>query len=202
MGRLKGSSTTSYRLIYNRLLKGPLWLDDWRSTGIRSRSTVNARLKHLLKLGLVQQVKDGHKRPYIINREKKMKDWLPLLVDKKEWEKIKAPSKDLQRWVLDLIKIISPRVKAVGRIGAITKESPENERVIDLILHSLDRGNFQEVLDLWHKYQTYEICRECLHNDKRIVATIEDPESNEIVCPNCGTVAPTPRFTTLVRKRS
>ena len=139
MVRPKGSSPKSYRRIYYRLLKGPLCLEDYRSTGLKSRSTVNNRLKHLLKLGLVKQFRDGHKRPYILNGNKGMKDWLPILTNEKEWREINKPSGDLKQWALNFINFIRPKVKVIQKIRSVINESAENEKIIECIHVALQK---------------------------------------------------------------
>lgn len=61
MGRPPGSAYESNRRIYERLKKGSLCLQDWRETGIKSRSTVHKRLKFLVMKGLITRRRKGHK---------------------------------------------------------------------------------------------------------------------------------------------
>jgi DNA-binding transcriptional ArsR family regulator len=98
-GRPKDSSPETYQKLYARLLKGPLWKEDWKSTGL-ARSTVYERLSYLWKIGLVTSRKVGKRKLYDLSPlqdkngiiTKNHLDWLSLLnprLTKREKERIK-----------------------------------------------------------------------------------------------------------------
>lgn len=250
MGRPRDSAPRSYYLIYERLKRAdqkevdillnkkdyygnlklhlnlsggkekPFWLDDWRSTGLKDRTAIHKRLKHLVKLGLVLRFRQGHRFLYVINPEKDtLKNWVPLLWGKEKAKRILRPLskrdiKDLESWRKKILtEIIKPIVKLQVNVGDAYKWD-EDQKIIEQLVKlkpfasykkpksgtksipSLERIYYglRHIFDLWDQYLSYWICPECLHDYPEPSWTTEDPETGEIHCQRCGFVAPITRL--------
>jgi hypothetical protein len=204
MGRLKNSSYKSYQLLYARLLKGQLWLGDWRSTGLRSRSTVHERLKHLSSLGLVKRRREGHKNLYelvplqtedgIITKEAIL--WHNVLypISRKERRQIIRRHKELFKELVGL-----ERESTLG-IRSLSKLFKEVDKCIEMsenqeVLNTLEKAGFD-----WKKIPIPKLlrfilfpnldktlCVDCLKKGK-LSYLIWDHETGEVVCRTEGIV--------------
>lgn len=203
-GRPKKSSYQTYQLLYARLLKGSLWLSDWKSTKLGSRTTVHVGLKSLESQGLVTTRRDGHKILYEIvplqNDEgvitKEFIKWLGLLYrttrkdlrhirrrGKKAAQELAEAQRQLQIGTLAMIKLEEEIDKFL--------EAPENKAVLRMLM----RANFD-----WRELPTINLikalllpnlsrtlCHSCLEKGL-LTYLIEDHETGEIICPREGTV--------------
>gem|GEM_PF-5595086 len=209
MGRPKHSSPKTYRCIFYRLLKGPLCLKDWKSTGLKSRSTVHKALKYLESRGLVKRERVGRSKPYrLVTVADKlaemppisdlpsnwptpdwpiMSEWLPLLTTKREWEKItREPPKEIRDWAKRILKQIRPSIELMGRYGTISSED-EDRKIIDQLYKAKPNQSLRELLTNWSRYKDGLICPECLDKGELVLAR-EDHETGEMICPRCGLV--------------
>src|SRR3989337_2683015 len=70
----------SNRMIFKRLRKGPLWIEDYRSTGLKDRTDTHKRLKYLFEQGLITRRRSGHRILYeLIDPATAFFKWFPDL---------------------------------------------------------------------------------------------------------------------------
>lgn len=193
MARPRKPSTATVRRLYSRLLEGPFWVGDWKSTKIGSYGTTNKAVQHLYRAGLLTRRRAGHKVLYELNKQKGVLAWWPLLTTKQERRKLVKVGEETKDWAKRFVDRIKPRIKIVGRYGTFSQEKL-NEVGIELtneeIFQSLDEIDPdldpEQALHYWYKTITHQLCPECLSKRKKIVNTISDPELGEIICPECG----------------
>lgn len=201
--------------IYLRLRRGPLWLGDWKSTGIKSRATVHRALKFSLANGLVSKKRCGHKILYEFipdenygstvldefisseNNESKILDWWPFLTTEKDREREDIDHrKHLKSWAFPILEGIKKRIDDTI-VYAIRKS--QNETITDElsfgydeIIKAIDQflGNIDDTknLDVLNKILEYRLCPECLVKNGVLGETELDRESGEMVCTTCGLV--------------
>jgi len=214
MGRPKHASYQSYQLIYARLLKGPLWLEDWKSTGLKSRSTVHKRLRHLVSEGLVIPRRAGHKILYeiaplknergIITRESLF--WQKYLypISRKEKRHIK---RQIREHVKEIMELQRPLTLGLRIMAEINKEI---DKIIDLPESRAVFNVLREVGVNWEEipipkllkfllipHLAEQICLDCLRREKIIVFYVTDHETGEVICPYEGIVVREETFETI-----
>jgi len=209
MGRPKRSSYRSYQLIYARLLKGPLWLEDWKSTGLKSRSTVYGCLKYLASEGLVVRRRAGHRIHYemtptkseVLTREDLL--WHKLLypISRKEKRRIKS---QFRKHVKEIMEIEKERASFVNVIGKIWKEidkiieHPKSQEVYEALKEVGVDSEHVPIPNLlaFLLYPRLEdqLCIDCLRRDKEIIYYVTDPNTGEVICPKEGTVVREERY--------
>jgi len=204
MGRPRDYSYRSYQLIYARLLKGPLWLEDWKSTGLKSRSTVDKRLEYLASKGLVKRGGAGHKKPYEIAPLKNEKgtitnegiSWQGLLhpTSRKEKRQIKSRLRKTVKKMMEMEKQHSLFCSAIWKILEENDkiiEHPKSQEVYDALKEAgidWERIPIHTLLRfLLHPHLEDQLCINCLRN-KEVSYYVTDPNTGEVVCPKCGIV--------------
>lgn len=205
MGRPKHSSYRSYQLIYARLLQGPLWLEDCKSTGLKSRSTVHRRLKFLVSRGLVKRRRQGHKILYEMvptqNADGTITlegiEWHGLLypMSRKEKRRIGRGIRKCGKQILNMGKLNSRVLEVIDetwrRIDKII-ENPRNREVYELLREigidwkQIPITNLLEFLLYPHLED--QLCISCLRESKRIIYYVTDPNTGEVICPVEGIV--------------
>lgn len=203
MGRPKDSSCRSYRLIYDALSTGTKSFGElWKLTGLH-RNTLSARLSHLVSAGLLSNRKSGRKSLYEIiepmqNERGILRSeglrWLNYVwkIDRKEARKQKAILRGL-------IKEQIKNEKLTEELARLMEEHyGEFDRLVELsesqeLLEIISNWESIPVPKLWlmlslnkvlvHLNSHKLICPYCYH-----YGTIQDPESNEIICGECGSV--------------
>lgn len=207
MPRPRGSSYISHQKIYARLLKGPIWIGDWASTGIKSRSTVHQRLKHLKVLRLVTERREGHKILYELcplqsstgaftregiwwhsllyptTRKEKRQARRRYLEALKELRKLEKKSYDINK---TFIRILEEQAK--------TLNSPQGKEVCKILKSiGIDTSKipiFKLVDFLVIPNLRGTLCLSCLRQ-RRITYLTYDNETGEITCPYEGIVVGT-----------
>lgn len=185
MPRPRNCSYRSHQLIYARLLKDPLWLGDWRSTGLKSRSTVHNRLKYLVSKGLVLRTRQKHKILYSIVTPKVFTAqfyWADVLykVSRKEARSYKRS-----------LRLVG---KSFDNITALL-ESPEAQELLAVLRENdvdVDQLPVWPSVSKWMRELLFphlngQLCLECLRQGK-VVNFVTDPQTGEIICPLEGIV--------------
>lgn len=199
MSRPKNSSYRSYQLIHDRLLKEPLWLGDWRSTGLKSRSTVHNRLKYLVSMKLISKNRDKHKILYSLVNDSKESDiamhmrWLGVLRKSSRKETRKAAHE--LGLLLTSIDEASTQVTKYGEIfvkrGVLIRDSKELLTVLQQIGVDVTQLPVSPDSEWWRKillpYLYGQLCLLCLRQGK-ISYYISDFQTGESICPIDGTV--------------
>ncbi|MEM5867972.1 MAG: hypothetical protein QXG39_08655 [Candidatus Aenigmatarchaeota archaeon] len=204
LGRPRNSSCKSYQLLYTRFLKGPLWLEDWKSTGLKSRSTVHKRLKYLNSIGLIKKRREGHKILYelvplqtdngIITREGII--WHGLLHPLSRKEK-RAIIRRFRNRAKEFAMVMDKSTLGLRFFAKLSREIdkfydlPEFKEIAKILEDAgIKWKDFPEYNLLEHVFSKHlegVLCLDCLR-EKKIVYLITDYERNEKVCPKCGSV--------------
>ena len=207
-GRPKQSSPRSYQKLYTRLLKGPLWLEDWESTGL-ARSTVYDRLKCLEKKGLVRTREEGKKLLYelapaqtdegIVTHEGILWHSLLFSLSRKEKRHANAKTKRLVEPVISLANKLEKQKTIVKDILEEMEKLPESY-TYKTLFEAMEEGGINwknstvgVLIKLWESYLSQAICIECLKKGK-VRFLVWDYETGEVVCPEEGTVIRTELF--------
>jgi hypothetical protein len=201
-GRPKDSAPQSYQKLYARFQQGPLWLEDWKSTGL-ARSTVHLRLKFLSRRGLIKSRRNGKRIEYYLPKKEKSEI---LNLDDIKWHNLMYPySRKQER---QLMKKIFNTAKEYRKITEIHNQSfLQMEVIFKAIDRVLDDPESQIVIKTLEKIgidykdipisnllrglivpnQIGTLCIDCL--EKGILCylvTAQNPD--EIVCPLTGIV--------------
>lgn len=188
MGRPQNASPRSYLLIAKRLIQEPLWLGDWASTGLKSRSTVNKRLRYLASLGLVERKRDGHKKLYFLTEDPfESPQWYYLLHTKAQKQKninfLKKTYWELKSY-LRRIEVFDNRL---NKINQLRESDPKFNDLIKKAELNLEEMTFLEINRLFVSYSRSPLCLECLKEYDEIFPHVYDPELREYYCTQCGT---------------
>jgi ribosomal protein S27E len=195
-------------MLYQRLLKGSVWIGDWKSTGLKSRSTVHQRLKHLKVLRLVEARKEGHKILYELRPFQKPNG--AVTIEGINWRSLLHPTsrKELRH---------SRRryMKALRELSKLDKKSDRRRQYfiwfLDKRIATLDSPQGREVWEILKKlgldinnipirkllefliFPNFEetLCLSCLRKGKITYLTF-DEETGEVFCPIEGTVMDRP----------
>ena len=213
LGRPERPSYRTCQLIYKRLLKGPLWLEEWKSTGINSRGTVHNALKYFLAKGLIKRRREGHKKLYeIVLKSKNLIEFLSkvggsdIADDAWSWyqhlhritRKEKRQMKRRIRKKLAESRLFENEVQEV--LGLFNDSFEIEERILNLpkskeAFKALEKAGidwkklpiFELIRDLLSPYLTGNLCKECL-SEGIGVFLISDRKTGELICPKCGVV--------------
>ena len=200
MGRPRKPSTATIRRLYYRLLEGPFWVGDWRSTGIGSYGTVNTAIQFLYDKGLLKRRREGHKILYeLIPKdifESDITEWWPLLTTKREREDMeKDDAHARETWVKRFVDRIRPGIRVIGRLGTLSHDDARliemglsNEEIIRFIEEADNDLKPWEVYSKWYEVCDFQLCPNCLSERRELVRTVTDQDLGEIACPNCGLV--------------
>ena len=204
MGRPKGSSYRSYRLIYDALSNGPKCFEElWRVTRLH-RNTVSARLNHLVSEGLVRKRRSGHKVLYEMIEPLRNESGV-LRGEGLKWLKYvwKIDRKERRTRRRQLKQLLKEEIKQKKLFWEVYKELSES---LDSELEKLiAKPNSQELLGMIPNWEDLPInklwlilfldqfllylnsekmiCPYCYH-----YPTIAPPHAVEIVCPKCANV--------------
>ena len=201
MGRPKGSSYKSYQLIYRRLLQVPLCLEDWRSAGLRSRSTVYHRLRHLVSVGLVKRRREGHKILYEMAPLKNEDG--TVTYESLVWAKylVKMTRKEKRKIKRRVDGTLDKLWKAIEQTSMGLTMQAVIQRYIDRIISLPESQKLLSFITGWHKIPlpyllkyvllpnlNGQICFDCLSKRGIIVYCVTDHNTGEVICPNTGEV--------------
>jgi DNA-binding transcriptional ArsR family regulator len=197
-GRPQGSSPASYQKLYVRLLKGPLWVEDWKSTGL-PRSVVRYRLRYLIQKGLVELKQEGKKKLFQLKPMQNQNGtitlegirWSSLLhpISRKEkrflkrqvMRNVKKTAK-LEDQNLKILEFFAKGMDDADKIIAL----PENKEILNALNEvGIDWKNvpIPNLLKFIISPKIDEtICMDCLKKGK-IVYLFFDSENGEVVCP-------------------
>lgn len=210
-GRPKHSSYRTYQLLYARLVKGALWLDDWASTGLKSRNTVYKGLKYLKELGLVKTRREGRKILYELvpwQIEKAIVHegilWHILLcppLSRKERRQIRKENKETLKKFAEgyLVELTGEPLAALTFDEVLDKivESPKSKEIIaalkeagidwEQILLKQPFLIFKFLRRLFYPHLNERLCLDCLRKGK-LLYLVEDQNTGEVICPAEGEV--------------
>jgi len=203
MVRPRRPSYKTCLLVYKRLLEGPLWLEDWQSTGIKSRSTVNNVLKWLYSKGLLSRKREGHKIMYRIKEPLHNSDgilrteglpWLEVLYKDNKRERRKR-----RTFIIKYLRKYLGKEEIKNLLLESTKKIFDE---IDYLIDDLDNKELLNNIPDWEKISISDlytilsfnkmltilnlhrqICPYCLS-----LRMVYDCERNEYVCSICGHV--------------
>lgn len=172
MPRPKNASYKSYRRIYDALYDGPRYFEDLRKATRLHRNTLAARLKFLVKEGLVSKRRVGNKTYYEISKQIRWKwlryTWKP---NPKEIREIKAKIKEfakneLKRRKIFLKELVQPVENFHSKLDKLVKLSENQE-----ILKIMPQWNEIPIPKLWGIVVLNKLLVEC--------------NLEKLVCPNC-----------------
>jgi DNA-binding transcriptional ArsR family regulator len=191
-------------MLYFRLLRGPLWIGDWESTGLKSRSTVHKRLKYLKSQGLVATKRQGHRILYEILPLQNQKGavtregilWHSILypVSRKEVRRLRREHKKLIKELIQSRRESTLGVRALAKMfDEIEKiESlPESKEICEILknigfdIRNIPLSRFRRFILSPNLNGT--LCTTCLSKGE-IVYLVFDNETGEYICPIEGIV--------------
>ena len=214
MARPRRPSYRTCRLIYTRLQREPLWLEDWKSTGVNSRGTVYKALKYLYSKGLVSIKRKGHKKLYNIDLEPKNLLQIFDKIDinkpfhstwswyhhlnkrtKKEKRKIFKTFNENRTKLREMQEILKVALdQASNKVLLLNEEefleSPEcKDALKDFENAGIKWENIavNQLFYLLFLYLRSSLCKECFLKGKK-GSLVKALENNEIVCKECGVV--------------
>jgi DNA-binding transcriptional ArsR family regulator len=204
MPRTKNASPHSYQKIYARLLRGPLWLADYASTGL-ARSTLYERLQFLVTKGLVRIEKQGKRKYYYIsqppneNRRLTIDDmkWYRIMYTptRKEKRRIKKELHTTLRRLATARNNLERNILIMGEINQKIEEfiaSEESQEVLEAInqtdidWRAIPIPNL--VFGLILPYLDGTLCIDCLREGFVVWLITPDHKTGEVICPRTGFV--------------
>ena len=205
MGRPEHSSYRSYQLIYARLLQGPLWLENWKSTGLKSRSTVHRRLKYLALKGLVKRRRQGHRILYEMVPTKNADGTITL--EGIKWHKCLYPMsrkdrrqirRGLRKYGKQIMGMPKQHFVILELIDKIWQETdkifglPKNREVYEILKEigvDWEQIPIPKLLAfLLDPHLGDQLCINCLRESRRIIYYVTDHDTGEVMCPVEGIV--------------
>jgi DNA-directed RNA polymerase subunit RPC12/RpoP len=204
------------RKLFYRLLEGPFWVGDWRSTGIKSYATVNSAIQYLYSVNLVTRERGGHRILYQMKPPEPQPEgsswlpksvieqfwpkyspteWLPYLTTKKEKAAFVRDQSKTPKWAIEMHNGLKESTKMVGVYGRLSGEDKHeleieltNREIMELIQEVKPGLSVLQYVIGWERITSLRACLNCLENHKLWVETTIDNETKEILCPNCGLV--------------
>lgn len=207
MPRPRRPSYRTCQLIYARLLKGPLWLDDWRTTGLKSRSTVHSALKYFYSKGMVTRRRKGYKILYKITplqNENGVLTWEKILWDDHLYKMSREEKRSIERMRKRLVqefRKIEDNYKLYHKISSFL------HGIFEGIIKLSQNKEYKEVYEAlgklgidWrkipiHKFLMYllkphlagQLCIDCLRKGY-VIYLVTDHYTGEVICPREGIV--------------
>jgi DNA-binding HxlR family transcriptional regulator len=188
MVRSKGSSPKSIKLIYSVLVKEPKCFEDiWKETQLH-RNTVGSTLNDLVAKGLLVRFRKGHKVMYEMRKTKPPYGgweipWIDLMMTRRDWKRkwkrvdVRIRGEQLQnKWERMFYDFVQKVIV-----------DPNSELVKTLV----EIGMTDVPLKLIRENREVPFCLECLRETRRFIRTEFCEDTQEHVCPECGSVAET-----------